>query len=157
MLDLSIVKFPSIQATAQRGGVSWLYVFACGEFVKVGRAQNPVSRLANVAGSMPFDVSMWGAYRAPRDMVVMAEAYCHCILAEHHHRGEWFRVDPDLALQVVREVARLASAAIGKRTAKFDIGNCQGAPIRISGPRSRHFRQSEHFLVHPQKEPLERA
>lgn len=154
MLDLSDVIFPPAYGALQRDGVSWIYVFVCAEYSKVGIAKDPIARLSTVAGSMPFDVAIWGAYRVPRDMAQIAEAFCHSKLAASHHRGEWFRVEPAIALEVVAAISALACKAAGARTAKLNISGFEGVPVAARRPRSRQFRASaEHFLDTCEKQP----
>lgn len=69
-----------------------VYFLACNdEFVKVGHSQHGHRGSALQTGS-PYDLVLLGTM--PGDE--MDERAIHAELRAYHHRGEWFRLTPDV-------------------------------------------------------------
>lgn len=73
-----------------RAGV---YMFACGEYVKIGRAADIARRFAEILAVNPY-VEFVGLLSFDPD----DEGEWHIRFAEHRHQGEWFRAEPVFAL-----------------------------------------------------------
>lgn len=132
-IDCSDVTFPKTPRSysEHRAKHSWLYVMTCETFTKIGLATDPILRLASLTGSIPFQVALHNAYRVPRDIAVLSESWCHRKLHAYWHRAEWFAVEPEDALAVVKLVAAAASKARRGRTKAFfeEGGNPRGYEI----------------------------
>ena len=72
----------------------WVYAIACRDLIKVGRTDgDPVKRLAQLQTGQPDQLELIHAW--PCADSYTAERCMHLVLAQHHHRGEWFRATPD--------------------------------------------------------------
>lgn len=103
------------QKPAQR--VGWIYIFACGPYLKVGFSVNVPRRLGAVQGACPYDVKL--IYKAPVSdadlMLRIAEKFIHKRLARWAHRAEWFKVKPSLAKSVVESVIATVEREVAKQ------------------------------------------
>lgn len=59
------------------------------QFVKFGRAGNPIQRLAGLQTAVPYDLKMIACASWPDE----EEPLIHIHLSESHVRGEWFKRD----------------------------------------------------------------
>ncbi len=78
------------QAKAEEG---WVYLLEGGDYWKIGRAKNPLTRKKMIQLALPFPVRFVCAvfssdYRA-------AEKHVHDMLAEYRVGGEWFQFPED--------------------------------------------------------------
>lgn len=66
-----------------------LYFIACGDFIKIGRANNVNQRLSQLRAANPYPVTLIH--------IVENEGYkekeMHELFKNQHHSGEWFRLD----------------------------------------------------------------
>ena len=83
----------------------WLYAVRCADYVKIGLAADVQRRIKDFECASPFDVSLVARSRVRADKAGMAERMAHERLADAHHRGEWFRTDPQTAKKAVRYAA----------------------------------------------------
>lgn len=147
MLDLSDIHFPKRDVekrqTPRHGMVFWMYVISCEGYSKIGIAADPIKRATNIASGNPFDVTIDGAFRVPIDLARLAEALCHAKLAAHHHRGEWFAVEPAVALALVEHVATKACEAFGQTTRRLKEINTTGNRVVVGAPRARQFKAAK--------------
>jgi hypothetical protein len=89
----------------------------CEGFIKVGIAVDMKRRLADMTCHNPFPVRVISAQPIRADGAGHAERLAHEMLAELHHRGEWFRCPPRKAIACI-------TAAIYRVTSKpmpYDI------------------------------------
>lgn len=72
--------------------VRYVYVMSCQEFVKIGIAGNPISRLSGMQTANPHEVVLERAYFPKVDFIEAAslEALLHKELSDYKVRGEWF-------------------------------------------------------------------
>lgn len=71
---------------AASDAANYVYVMRSGAYLKVGVAKQPAVRLEQHRRNSPHDVEMLAVKRAGRRV----EQEIHQLLAEHHHRHEWF-------------------------------------------------------------------
>lgn len=79
-----------------------------GDSVKIGKAVDPISRLASIQTGNPEKLFIHRAfYFATTKIASRVEHWSHEIASERHGRleGEWFRCDPMAAHEVVMEAA----------------------------------------------------
>lgn len=69
---------------------SYIYAIACGDHIKVGKANNPESRLSSIQTGNPLPCALIHAASVPGSMVYQAEKLAHDRLAAHRKAGEWF-------------------------------------------------------------------
>lgn len=82
-----------------------LYVMRCEHFIKVGISSDVARRLAGLQGANPFPVKLGTKFRfADRQYAALAERACHSLFASTQVFGEWFNVEYDVAVPLVREV-----------------------------------------------------
>jgi hypothetical protein len=72
-----------------------VYVLRGGDKVKVGRATDPVGRIADLQTGSPVPLMI--AWRIETPDAKRLEAALHRRYAEHRALGEWFEADPVLA------------------------------------------------------------
>jgi hypothetical protein len=93
-------------------GVAAVYVIGAFEMepVKIGRAKNPVRRLAEMQVGSPYTLRLFHAFYGRSDVVEVLELEAHEILRDlgFHVRGEWFDCTPDEAASVVKKCAEIA-------------------------------------------------
>lgn len=91
------------------GGVmSRVYVFSAGEFIKIGIAENVVTRLQVTRTHCPLPVEL--AYQSEpmrRWLAKELERDAHARLEPFWVTGEWFRIGVSDAVPVVEEIAGL--------------------------------------------------
>lgn len=87
-----------------------LYVISCGDWRKLGIAREPARRMAALQPGNPQALRLERTAEVPEIGARYAEAWAHAKLAHAHERGEWFRVDADLATAVLKAAARRAFA-----------------------------------------------
>jgi hypothetical protein len=63
-----------------------IYFIRCGEFVKIGRALNPETRVKDLQVGNPYEVELLGAF----DGDDAEEGRLHAAFGQYHHRAEWF-------------------------------------------------------------------
>ncbi len=77
----------SIKRTHNKG--AHLYFIRCGDFVKIGRADNPNLRLNQIKTANPYPVELLHVYLNAGGL----EKHYHRLCASAHHTGEWFWYD----------------------------------------------------------------
>lgn len=83
---------------------SGLYFIRCGDFVKIGIAQNLGSRLSAIQVCNPYPVIMLASIIEPNGARRRAlEQVWHAHWVGAHHRGEWFHATPVL-LAAIAEI-----------------------------------------------------
>lgn len=70
----------------------FVYFIKCGEFVKIGRSEDPSGRLRQLRIGNPLDLTL--LHTVPGD--VFTEAEFHGKFSKYHHRFEWFRLEGEL-------------------------------------------------------------
>lgn len=79
-----------------------IYVFKAGDFIKVGIAENIVTRLSVFRTHCPLPVSIaYCSTRVVRPVAREIETACHDELAHCHVHGEWFKASPTAAIVVL--------------------------------------------------------
>jgi hypothetical protein len=75
-----------------------VYLIGCGEFVKIGFANNPRYRLRILQLANPHQLELLATLPGGPEI----EQQLHVAFGRYHHRGEWFRLEGELALYVER-------------------------------------------------------
>lgn len=92
----------AVRATrVDRTGV---YFIQCGEFVKIGYAADVDERFNFLAVANPQPLTL--LHLLPHDLPLLAKAtevVLHARFASSRHRGEWFRLYPDIRRYLVEE------------------------------------------------------
>lgn len=78
--------------TGRIPGKLFVYFFKCGEYVKIGQSESPRDRLTTLAYGVPYDCELLLVMRCTKG----AETALHKRFSAHRHRGEWFRLDPEI-------------------------------------------------------------
>jgi Meiotically up-regulated gene 113 len=63
-----------------------VYFIRCNEFVKIGRGNDPESRMRTLQIGSPYELEFMGAFEA----TPAEEGRLHTILEQYRYRGEWF-------------------------------------------------------------------
>lgn len=81
--------------------------------IKIGIASDVMSRLSQIQTGFPFRLAVYGALFTQRRVAAQIERAAHDKLKEFgfHLNGEWFDVDPDDAIRLVKKVAGDIGAA----------------------------------------------
>jgi hypothetical protein len=70
-----------------------VYFIRAGDYVKIGRTHSIKTRLKELRTGCPLELQVLKTCRGG----VSLEKELHDTLSAHHHRGEWFRLEGDLA------------------------------------------------------------
>lgn len=73
--------------------------------VKIGYAEDVYGRICQLQVGNGDDLVLHKAVPVPWELANKIECEVHRRLAEHHRRGEWFNVDADVAVLIIREAA----------------------------------------------------
>jgi len=79
-----------------RNRLKSVYLVRCGEFYKVGLADNVQERIATLQTASPYQVEFirsWQARNAKQQ-----EQMIHGLLWRYHERGEWFKLPTGVVL-----------------------------------------------------------
>jgi hypothetical protein len=63
-----------------------IYFIRCGDFVKIGRAENPAERVKGLQTGNPYEVELLGVF----DGNDSEERRLHAAFSPFHHKFEWF-------------------------------------------------------------------
>lgn len=83
-----------------------IYFIRVLDFIKIGITTRGKKRLSAYKTSTPFDLDVLFSYRGPKS----EEARLHKKFAWLHHRGEWFRAEPEL----IHYINRRKGAALAR-------------------------------------------
>lgn len=77
---------------------------------KIGYATNLGNRCSNLQVGSIDDICIFWAARLVKAQAIKLEKMCHDELKIHgrHLRGEWFRIQPPVAVEVIKRLARAA-------------------------------------------------
>lgn len=75
-----------------------LYLIRCGDFVKIGRADNPVLRLSQIQTANPYEVSLIRTFPNKG----YKEKELHVLFKDKLHKGEWFSLTDEEVVSVGR-------------------------------------------------------
>ena len=78
----------------------FVYVILCVDFVKIGIAVKPESRLGNMQVGCPYELKMLAKY--PSNNARHDERRLHKLLHSFHARGEWFKIPDSLIALMVK-------------------------------------------------------
>lgn len=81
-----------------------LYFIGCGEFVKVGLANDIDARIADLRVGNPYPLDLRAYRTIPATVARAVEKGVHTALAEHAHFGEWFRCDHRTATKLAQPI-----------------------------------------------------
>jgi excisionase family DNA binding protein len=85
-------KGESLALPQNRRPVS-VYVVRCESFIKIGKAMDTDFRLSYLQAANPFDLEVIAILKGDGNKL---ERELHKRFAAHRHRGEWFRLSPEL-------------------------------------------------------------
>lgn len=77
----------------------YVYFVQCDAFVKIGHSLEPRRRIGHIATNSPHECTLIGMAAGGNRL----EKELHAKFAEHRHRGEWFRLTPEL-LKVIKSI-----------------------------------------------------
>jgi nitrous oxide reductase len=108
--------------------------------VKVGLADRPRTRLAQLQIGNPDPLILHHVVRVPHQVAPQVEAAAHATLASHHRIGEWFNVSAEEAREVVvkhaealaaelRFKARQTGDIVTKLRAEYDLSDWVGEAV----------------------------
>ena len=78
----------------------FVYVILCADFVKIGIARNPESRLGNMQVGCPLGMKLIAKYPSPN--AKRDERRLHDLLVKFSVRGEWFKIPDSLIAMMVK-------------------------------------------------------
>jgi hypothetical protein len=90
------------KATASDESPSFIYIIAGVEITKIGISSSPRERLYSLQLSFESPLKLIAAYAGPVWLIRLIERECHAILQPKKAFGEWYRVSPDEAIEIVR-------------------------------------------------------
>jgi hypothetical protein len=85
---------------------TYLYAIRGGGFIKIGIADHPERRLAELQTACPYDLKLFHTAAIYYCYSREAETYAHKQLKKYHVRGEWFSCSDQLAINAVEAGAR---------------------------------------------------
>ena len=74
----------------------WVYFVKCGEFYKVGIADNVKARLHSLQCASPYQIELVKAWQCAD--AAAQERAIHGLLWRYHERGEWFKLPIEIVL-----------------------------------------------------------
>lgn len=123
--------------------ISFVYVFSCEKFIKVGVSKKPIKRMESLMAGNPFQLKIERLFSFFYDACAFhAEKKCHEALSLNglHHRGEWFVNDNEnKSINIIDEIlSEKKIAFLEERYAEFDLVRSASLSIRRRG-RGRIF------------------
>ncbi len=89
--DFERFKTPQPVVNAQRElGESYVYLVACGDFVKIGLAADPQKRLAMMQTGNPIELTIIKVWHTLTPQI--DEECLHAQYEKYRVRGEWFKI-----------------------------------------------------------------
>lgn len=85
----------SIKKTHNKG--KHLYLIQCGEYIKIGRANNVSLRLTQIKSMCPYGVELLEVFHNKGDI----EHDLHQRFKSKHHTGEWFMLNTNDVCEIV--------------------------------------------------------
>ena len=84
-----------------------VYIISTQEMLgcKIGVAKHPKARIGDLQVGCPLKLNLFWEKKLPNWLAV--EWRSHKILSEYNIRGEWFAIDEDHALKIVKKAIRL--------------------------------------------------
>lgn len=76
----------------------FVYLLRCGEFYKIGIANNIKARVSNIQCSSPYQIEHVKSWRD--DNAKVTERRLHRLLNGYLERGEWFRLPIELVVSL---------------------------------------------------------
>jgi hypothetical protein len=78
-----------------------VYFITDGEFIKIGKSENPIKRMKKMQTGNARELKMLGYYE---DYDEELEGYIHKSFSEYRVRGEWFRPSKELYKFIMYEI-----------------------------------------------------
>lgn len=99
-----------------------LYVIQNVHFVKVGIARDIPYRISQFQAGNPYPIDLiFEATFDSRLMALLVERTIHGVLEDARHFSEWFRCEPDRAVEVARLVSEAGLALSGRHDEQREI------------------------------------
>jgi hypothetical protein len=112
LFDLERLTRMPLPATHFRGGATFLYAIRCGEFIKVGVANNMSARVSAMQTGNPHSLEVIAALEFEAEGAArFAEKAAHHFMAQHVHRGEWFKIEAAPVLELLHSLHAATPAA----------------------------------------------
>ena len=90
-----IEKRENIKKAKESGGyidgVSYVYCFSCGDFLKIGYSANPRNRCSGIGEASPHDIVIESFSAHDKDLVRDVEQGLHERFSHLRHKREWFK------------------------------------------------------------------
>jgi Meiotically up-regulated gene 113 len=110
-------------ATRKSRSITYIYIFRCGEFHKVGISRDPSARLVEMQNHCPLPIEAV-AYRRVPNKPLYYERLIHTMLREHRMHGEWFKAP----LGLIRDAIEDAFLVLQKPARQDVIDRWVGTP-----------------------------
>jgi len=135
-----------------------VYFITDGEFIKIGKANDPIERMRTMQTGNARELKMLGYYE---DYDEELEGYMHKIFAKDRVRGEWFKPSKDLYSFIMYEVRSFDSFVSRLRVHKEitntddelkDVVDLTRLAIEIVNQREKMTCNDRRFLMASPKE-----
>ncbi len=97
-----------VRSQQMPGDYITIYAITCEQYIKVGIALNPETRMLHLQSENPFQLRLVVRNLVERCFAADAEYLAHCALEQRHHRGEWFQVTVAEARTVIGDAIKKA-------------------------------------------------
>jgi hypothetical protein len=85
------------------GKTGTIYVIGCNEFHKIGMTREFERRFVQLDSASPYRLRKVATRKVPLAAMAYAEAWIHSVLADRHIKNEWFDVDEETAVGLLKQ------------------------------------------------------
>lgn len=110
--DDDVLLGPRSAAVAWLEDGAHLYAVTCGNRVKVGVSNDPARRVQSIAAAERCPARLIDTAEVPHGLALTAESYAHWLLRDRHLIGEWFNVEPCVAVAAIHRSASQMQATL---------------------------------------------
>lgn len=114
-----------IYALRKSRSLTYVYIFRCGEFYKVGLSRDPNVRLIDMQSHCPLPIEAV-AYRRVPNMPIYYERLIHTMLKDHRLHGEWFSAPLELIRAAVEDAFLILQKPSGQDVVERWVGTQGG-------------------------------
>lgn len=119
----------------------WVYGIQCGEFIKIGVAQNIGVRRKQFQAGNPLPLNIVVRCKCPNGAYLL-ERYMHKILAEFSIGREWFRASPEQVRNAL-EVAKVDLEARHEAQRGWELESAERAEKRKAEKEAKRLARGE--------------
>lgn len=127
---------PAFSWNKVSGKTGTIYVMAGGDACKIGMTTNLRQRFSDLSFASPVPLRVVASNVVPLAGLAYAESWLHQKFADWRIKGEWFRIDPEVATSALDE-AVVRAAAYAKCCEEWYV-----ARYGVPGARKRKPRQA---------------